>query len=53
MSVDELWSQASGMATEREDDDDDDDDFVDGVGGDIDGFGEEKEEEPSTSRSDW
>jgi len=52
MSVDELWSQASGMATEREDDDDDDD-FVDVVGGDIDGFGEEKEEEPSTSRSDW
>lgn len=54
MSVDELWSQASGMATEREDDDDDDDGFVDVVGGgDIDGFGDEKEEEPTTSRSDW
>jgi hypothetical protein len=52
MSVDELWSQASGMATEKEDDDDDD--FLDSVGGgDIDGFGEEDEEESGGNKSDW
>lgn len=53
MDVNELWSQASGMATEKEDDDDDDDDFLDGIGGDIDGFGEEEEEDTAGSKSDW
>lgn len=52
MSVDELWSQASGMATEKEDGDDDED-FLDSVDGDIDGFGEEEEEEPVSNKSEW
>ena len=51
MDVDELWSQASGMATEKEDDEDDD--FLDGIGGDIDGFGEEEEDDMVGSKSDW
>lgn len=56
MSVDELWTQATGLATEREDDEEDDDDFDDlmGAGGDIDGFGDEKDDDISLgNKHDW